>query len=69
MIAGYDCVAGMVDRFGVSLNSLAELAGVSTSLLSRIADGSRVLTPRVHRRLQIVRRHLAELRREIEAAP
>jgi hypothetical protein len=51
------------------MNSLAELAGVSTALLNRIANGTRELTPRTHRRLQAVRRHLAALRQEIEALP
>jgi plasmid maintenance system antidote protein VapI len=67
MIASYDYISGLLDRFGISLNSLAELAGVSTALLNRIANGSRTLTPRTHRRLQAVRRHLLALRREIDA--
>jgi len=41
MIASYDDISNMIDRLGVSLNSLAELAGVSTALLNRIANGSR----------------------------
>jgi len=69
MIASYDYIASMLDRFGISLNSLADLAGVSPALLSRIANGARALTPRTRRRLQIVRRHLIEMRREIEASP
>jgi hypothetical protein len=69
MIASFDYIANMLDRFGISMNSLAELAGVSTALLNRIANGTRELTPRTHRRLQAVRRHLAALRYEIEALP
>ena len=69
MNAAPDYILTMLDRTGISMNSLAELAGVSTALLSRVADGSRTLTERTYRRLQAVRRHLLALRREVDALP